>query len=518
MNPPARSENDAHSTRLMPRPVILVAALVLSTLLPHSCSAASWDDCMNAVASGAAFDITRFGATDDGISSATANTAAIALAVQAASHTATTSYVFVPEGTFVVGSFNLSSDVYLCLDDGSELYGSNNASDYKAVISITSDTGPFDFPLVFLYDVVRSGIFGSGNPIASSRGRINGGLNSPPGNHISSYDAKLNFLLPEEWPLPGCTPFSCRPKLLVARLSQHLVFQGFDVVNSALWTMTLSESTFILIDHMLISGSRQYPNNDGIDCISCVNLAVTNTNISTGDDCVAIISHSATPLSNVTLSNLRLQSSSAAIKLAAFDLSATGGVHGITVTNITVTDTNRGICVDPRWGSGSITNATFTDMTIETHYFSSAWWGEAEPLYITATSASAEHVWNGSVSHITFERIHMHSENGIFFYSNTSQGLPLMTGIAMIDTHVLVDRWSNISSPSHDYRPSQPPQIVRSMVWGLYVDGAASLLLTKSSIAFAATPQAFYANCVEVVNSSSVDEHEVTCTPPATPI
>ena len=57
-------------------------------------------------------------------------------------------FVLVPAGVFVTGSFNLTSQVYLCLEDGAEVRGSDSGHDYVLVHSITSDTGPFDYPLV----------------------------------------------------------------------------------------------------------------------------------------------------------------------------------------------------------------------------------------------------------------------------------------------------------------------------------------------------------------------------------
>jgi hypothetical protein len=68
----------------------------------------------------------------------------------------------------------------------------------------------------------------------------------------------------------------------VARLSTDLVFTGLSLANSALWTFTLSESSSIVVDSVHVSGSRQYPNNDGLDCISCSHLTVSNSAFSTG--------------------------------------------------------------------------------------------------------------------------------------------------------------------------------------------------------------------------------------------
>ncbi len=68
---------------------------------------------------------------------------------------------------------------------------------------------------MFVYNATQTGILGSGAG-DGVQGRVNGGLNDPPGNHISRYDPTLNFLYPTEWDLPFCIHFSCRPKLLAS--------------------------------------------------------------------------------------------------------------------------------------------------------------------------------------------------------------------------------------------------------------------------------------------------------------
>ena len=72
----------------------------------------------------------------------------------------------------------------------------------------------------------------------------------------------------------------------------------------------------------------------------------------TGDDNLALISHGPSTMSNLTLANLTLSSTSAAIKLSVYEAAASGSVTGVRVSNVSITDTNRGICLDPRWGAG----------------------------------------------------------------------------------------------------------------------------------------------------------------------
>ncbi len=72
----------------------------------------------------------------------------------------------------------------------------------------------------------------------------------------------------------------------------------------------------------------------------------------------------------------------------------------IHVYNLKIANTNRGIAIMPRWGTGKIYNVTFQNIEMQTQYFSIPWWGSAEPIYITNINASSTHWWNGTIGGI----------------------------------------------------------------------------------------------------------------------
>ena len=466
------------------------------------------------------FDVRDFGALPDEV--AAVQTEAIASAIDAAaasllqSPSSPHAYVYLPPGQLRTGSFNLTSNVFLCLADGSQLVASDDASDYVLVLSETSDTGPFDYPLIGIFGASNTGIIGSGNGEAL-QGAINGGLNSPPGNHISRYDPASNFLYPEEWKLPFCGFFSCRPKLLVALRSTDLIFTGASLLHSAFWTLTLSECDTVLIDSMVIRGDRRYPNNDAIDVISTSNVQISNSLLSTGDDNIALITHTERPVQNVTMRNLQLSSTSSAIHVAIFDAGASGAVRDVIAENCMITDSNRGITISPRWGTGSVLNLHFTNISIETRWFSDAWWGAAEPIHISSCCASEEHCWNGTVSNILFERITTRSENGAMLYTNVSQGLAPMANITFLDTVILIDRFSNQTVRAvHDLRPSLEPQLIPTTLDGIYVEGADELVLENTVIVFAEPAVAQDGECLRIgPQGATVAQLNTECLPPA---
>ena len=81
----------------------------------------------------------------------------------------------------------MSSRALFCLFNESLFY-----LDYKCLPSITTDTGPCDYPLVGMVDISNSGIIAG----VGGGGAINGGANDPPGHMVSSYDSTTNFLIP----------------------------------------------------------------------------------------------------------------------------------------------------------------------------------------------------------------------------------------------------------------------------------------------------------------------------------
>jgi polygalacturonase len=73
-----------------------------------------------------------------------------------------------------------------------------------------------------------------------------------------------------------------------------------------LWTVTVVESENILFDSVTIFGDRRWPNNDVIDLINSRHVIIRNSNISTGDDCIAVVSHGPSAMFNITVEKIRI--------------------------------------------------------------------------------------------------------------------------------------------------------------------------------------------------------------------
>ena len=443
------------------------------------------------------FNILDDGAIGDGL---TDNTAAIRQTLSRATNYTLPCTVLVPAGDYWTGSLQIPSNVTLHLARHAILRASDHSKLYSCVPSTTSDTGPCDFPFL-LIDHAR-------NVRLEGEGLVEGGANHPPGHLVRDYQESSNIFMPTEWFLPNCTYFSCRPKLLVVRHSEFISIQDITIANSPLWTVTIVQSEQILIDNVTITGDHRWPNNDGIDLINTRHVLIRNSNISTGDDCIAIVSHGPSATYNITVENMDLQSTSAGIKISAFEPHATGDMHQMIFRNIRIKDSNRGICVAPRWGSGTISDLLFENMTIETRFYGLDWWGTAEPIHITGLSKAVDQPWTGSMRNITLRNIVATGEQGIIIRGNTSA----LRDIRLENVALTIARWSNHTEhPSHDYRPSQEPQMDWAPVDGIFAMDIQGFSLQQVTVEFQAPKQSYYGECWNFSNVTQMTQFDVQC-------
>ena len=80
-------------------------------------------------------------------------------------------------------------------------------------------------------------------------------------------------------------------------------------------------------------------------------------------------------------------------------------VRNICVSNINISDSNRGIAVFAKDG-GKVSNVHMSNINMETRVFCGEWWGRGEALFICAANS------NGIIENMTFENIYADSENG----------------------------------------------------------------------------------------------------------
>lgn len=230
----------------------------------------------------------------------------------------------------------------------------------------------WDYPLIYSTNSKRVAIFGVGV--------VNGGGNSPPGHLVKKYEESTNFLYPQDLPFPGCSPFSCRVKLVVFFNCSDVLLSGVSLINSPLWTLEFSLSKNIQVSNCYISTDRRWPNGDGIDIVSSSHVTISNTTISTGDDNIDVSTHVVGyPSEDIVVEGCTLSSTSCSQNIGMFSME---NISRVVWKDNVVVGSNRGAGIMPRIGNGSIHDISYLNISISTRQYSEAWWGNGEPIYV----------------------------------------------------------------------------------------------------------------------------------------
>ncbi|KAL6888149.1 hypothetical protein ACP4OV_009175 [Aristida adscensionis] len=287
--------------------------------------------------------ITEFGGVGDG---RTVNTWAFRKAVYRIQHRrrrgGTT--LVVPAGTWLTGSFNLTSHMTLFLARG-------------AVVKATRDTGgwPLMAPLPS---------YGRGRELPGGRyaSLIHGdGLRDV----VITGDKGVIDGQGEVWwnMWRRRTLQHTRPSLVEFMHSTGIHISNIILKNSPFWNIHPVYCDNVVITNMMILAPHDSPNTDGIDPDSSSNVCIEDSYISTGDDLVAIKSGwdeygiaYGRPSSGITIRRVRGSSPFSGIAIGS---EASGGVSDVLVEDCSVFDSGVGIHIKTTVGRGGyIRNVT----------------------------------------------------------------------------------------------------------------------------------------------------------------
>jgi hypothetical protein len=278
--------------------------------------------------------------------------------------------VYLPPGEYTSGTLHLKSHVRLYLEAGATLFASWSDAVYDKPTLIYGED---------LQDVSIEG-----------RGRIDG-----QGDYIyktSDYDdinIHENRVLAAAAGLPLIRSF---PKDMdTKKVYPHMVFlvrckdvrvTGLSFVRSPSWTIYPYACERLLIDGIYVHTSQTDGVwADGIDPDGCKDVRIANSTIETGDDAIVLysfnISGPALPCENITITNCRLSSASAAIKFCDCNINC---IRNVTVDNCVITEANRGIAFMITMG-GYVENVVLSNLVINCIRYKWFWWGDGDPIY-----------------------------------------------------------------------------------------------------------------------------------------
>ena len=286
--------------------------------------------------------------------------------------------VYFPAGNYTSGTLHLRSHVKLYLEAGATLYGSKSESDF------TTDA------LLLGEDLENIGIEG--------RGVING---------QSEYDWRMNIIddgyirdnqrAAEAAGVPLMRSFpkemdhrKIYPHMIKLIRCKDIRVAGISIINSPSWTFYPYDCDRLRIDGIYIHTDQKLGVwADGIDPNSCRDVIIANSTIETGDDAIVFYSTPeaggpARACENITVTNCRLSSSSAAIKFCDGNYVA---VRNVTISNCVIAHSNRGIAFMV-YDGGVVENVVISNLVINTNRFDWFWWGNGDPIYFTVQRRS----------------------------------------------------------------------------------------------------------------------------------
>ena len=401
-------------------------------------------------------DITKLGAVGDG---KTMNTRALQAALDhcAAAGGGT---VVVPPGIFLSGSVEMKSHTTLALSPGAVLRGSPKIEDYPFIPFQHNELGK-----------TRSLLWAIGqtNICVTGSGTID--LNDPAFIDFTEYrsnpemasGAELNEAQRQETVASHAPPRPTQP--LFFHQCRRLRFDGVRIINAPCWAITASLSRDIKITHLTIDNNLRTPNSDGLHFCGSREIIVSDCVISAGDDCIAVtgITDWDAVSENIVIMNCVFRSRSAALRLGH----QASKVRNVTVSNLVIHDSNRGIAVFAN-DRGWVKDVLISGLVMDTRLIAGGWWGKGEPLVIAAGGT-------GTITGVSVSQVRAESDNGIVIFGQAGNVRDVVLRDWVLKTRPGVNR--ALFKPLFDLQPlpSVPSPDPARHIPGLFATGVSGL-------------------------------------------
>ncbi|XP_058089778.1 probable polygalacturonase [Magnolia sinica] len=258
----------------------------------------------------------------------------------------------IPEGRWVTGSFNLTSNFTLYLEKGAVILGSTDPKEWPIIEPLPSygrgreRLGGRHISLIhgdYLNDVVVTGQNGT----IDGQGRM-------------WWELWWNRTLEHT-----------RGHLVEFMNSHNILISNLTFLNSPFWTIHPVFCSNVVIKEVTILAPLNSPNTDGIDPDSSSHVCIEDCYIESGDDLVAVKSGwdqygiaMSRPSSNIIVR--RVSGTTPTCSGVGIGSEMSGGISNIVVEDLHVWDSAAGVRMKTDRGRGGyITNITITNMTLD---------------------------------------------------------------------------------------------------------------------------------------------------------
>ncbi|WP_259070033.1 glycoside hydrolase family 28 protein [Mucilaginibacter sp. X4EP1] len=450
------------------------------------------------------FNIKDYGALSDG---KTVNTAAIQKAIDACYQNGG-GRVYVPAGVFITGTFHLKSNMDLYLENGAVLFGSPNLQDYESYTK--PDYGLNYYGILYTVDAENVSISGAGTIDGNNKVFFDfDKAKKIDANGTRFTRQKENYRHVESGIGDGPVVPKDRPRQMVIFSDcKHVQLRDISLLNSPFWTLHFADCDDVSVTGIRLWSGILVPNADGIDVTSCSNVVIANCDIRSGDDALVFVGydhHFEIPgfkglrhlSENITVTNCNLQSYSSGIRIGFLDQNTVRNVH---ISHCNITNSSRGIGIFLR-DQGSLENITFSDITIETHLHTGDWWGNGEPIHISAVRGK-ENVKMGVIKNVEFNNITCIGENGILLYGSDESAIQDVR-FNHVSMELVNSKLNGVMGGNIDLRGClyEKEQLFESNIPGLLAHYVNGLTLNDFKLTWDNTiDQPYFTNGIEVNN------------------
>jgi polygalacturonase len=240
------------------------------------------------------FDITRYGATGDGISDCT-NAFREAIA---ACHKAGGGRVVVPVGSFLSGPIHLQSNINLHVSSGATIKFQQDPHRYLPVVFTRWEGMELMnySPFIYAFERENIAITGGGTLDGQSNalawwpwnGRPQYGWKDGDPNQRKARAVVVDMIergVPVNERVFGDGHY-LRPQFIQPYRCKNVLIEGVTIRNSPMWEIHSVLCQNVTVQRVKISSHG--PNNDGCDPESCTDVLIKDCYFDTGDDCIAV--------------------------------------------------------------------------------------------------------------------------------------------------------------------------------------------------------------------------------------
>ena len=182
--------------------------------------------------------------------------------------------IYVANGIYVTGSFNLSSNTILYLNSNATIAASTNPDDFELCECLPPANTMMYCPVIGSFNTTNVSIIGQDD--YSLHNQYKSLSNIDGRGQIWWYNFSHNLLKYQ------------RPKLIECAYCDNFQLHNITVYNSSFWTIHPIFTTNVIISNINVFAPRAVGNTDGIDPDSVINAHIYNAYIDVGDDGISI--------------------------------------------------------------------------------------------------------------------------------------------------------------------------------------------------------------------------------------